>query len=55
VNQGGFEYNLVLATVAVAVGLSGPGSYSLDAAVGWSAPAPWTFLIGLTSPWWFCS
>jgi putative oxidoreductase len=32
---GGFEFNLVLATVAVAVAATGPGRFSLDRAIGW--------------------
>jgi putative oxidoreductase len=32
--SGGFEYNLVLATVAVAVATTGPGRFSLDHAFG---------------------
>jgi putative oxidoreductase len=32
---GGFEYNLVLWAVTVAVAASGPGRFSLDAALGW--------------------
>ncbi|MGM7700807.1 DoxX family protein [Pseudalkalibacillus sp. Hm43] len=31
--EGGFEYNLAIIAVAVAVGLAGPGLYSLDALV----------------------
>ncbi len=32
---GGFEYPLLLAVIAAAVGLGGPGRYSVDAALGW--------------------
>jgi putative oxidoreductase len=35
VGNGGYEYNLVLATVAVAVAATGPGRFSLDRAFGW--------------------
>jgi putative oxidoreductase len=35
VTSGGYEFNLVLWTVAVAVAASGPGRFSLDAAFGW--------------------
>jgi putative oxidoreductase len=35
-NQGGgFEYPLLLALIATAIGLGGPGRYSVDAALGW--------------------
>jgi putative oxidoreductase len=34
--NGGYEYNLVLWTVAVAVAATGPGRFSLDAALGWA-------------------
>jgi putative oxidoreductase len=32
----GYEFNLVLLTVAVAVSATGPGRYSVDHALGWS-------------------
>jgi putative oxidoreductase len=35
VTNGGYEFNLVLWTVAIAVAASGPGRLSVDAAVGW--------------------
>src|SRR6185437_8168144 len=35
VGNGGYEYNLVLATVAVAVAATGPGRFSLDRAFRW--------------------
>lgn len=44
--QGGYEYNLLLTTVAVVLGLLGAGAYSLDAAFGLTF-APQYFLIGL--------
>jgi putative oxidoreductase len=47
ISNGGYEYNLVLAAVAAAVGLFGPGRYSVDAHWAWSLPEPWTFLVGL--------
>jgi putative oxidoreductase len=33
--KGGYEYNLTLAAVAVAVAATGPGRFSLDRAIGW--------------------
>jgi hypothetical protein len=44
VTGGGFEYNLVLWTVAVAVAAAGPGRFSVDHAVGWAA--------SITGLWW---
>jgi putative oxidoreductase len=44
VTNGGFEFNLVLWTVAVAVAASGPGRLSLDAALGW--------VDNLSGVWW---
>jgi putative oxidoreductase len=35
VTNGGYEFNLVLWTVAIAVAASGPGRFSLDSALGW--------------------
>jgi putative oxidoreductase len=35
VSNGGFEFNLALATVAIAVCATGPGRFSLDRAFGW--------------------
>jgi putative oxidoreductase len=35
VQVGGYEYPLLLMVIAVAVGLGGPGRYSVDAALGW--------------------
>lgn len=34
VSKGGYEYTLVLMAVSIAIGLMGPGSYSLDALFG---------------------
>lgn len=33
VTQNGYEYNLVLMVIAIAVGLTGPGDFSLDSAL----------------------
>jgi putative oxidoreductase len=41
---GGYEFNLVLWTVAVAVAASGPGRFSLDSAFGW--------VDNLSGVWW---
>jgi putative oxidoreductase len=35
ITAGGYEYSLVVLVVATAVGLGGPGRYSVDAALGW--------------------
>src|SRR5438067_12454735 len=34
VSKGGYEYTLVLMAVSIAIGLTGPGSYALDALFG---------------------
>lgn len=44
VGNGGYEYNLVLATVAIAVAATGPGRFSLDRAFGWDD--------NLSGVWW---
>jgi putative oxidoreductase len=41
---GGYEFNLVLWTVAIAVAASGPGRFSIDAALGW--------VDNLSGVWW---
>jgi putative oxidoreductase len=37
-SEGGYEHPLIMLTAAVAVGISGPGAYSVDAAFGTSLP-----------------
>jgi putative oxidoreductase len=44
VTNQGYEYNLVLWTVAVAVSATGPGRFSLDHAFGWAD--------NLSGVWW---
>jgi putative oxidoreductase len=41
---GGYEFNLVLWTVAIAVAASGPGRFSVDRALGW--------VDNLSGVWW---
>jgi putative oxidoreductase len=35
VGSGGYEYNLILWTAAVAIAMTGPGRFSIDRALGW--------------------
>ena len=42
--NGGYEFNLALITVAVAVAMTGPGRFSLDRAIGWDDD--------ITGLWW---
>jgi putative oxidoreductase len=42
--KGGFEFNLTLLTVAVAVAATGPGRFSIDHAIGWDD--------NLSGSWW---
>lgn len=44
---GGYEYNLVLMTILFAIGLIGPGWFSLDRRLPVTLPRPWTFLVAL--------
>lgn len=37
-SKGGYEYTLVLMAVSIAIGLAGPGTYSLDALFGITLP-----------------
>jgi putative oxidoreductase len=45
VSKGGYEYTLVLMAVSIAIGIIGPGSYSLDALFGIALPE--TLLFGV--------
>ena len=45
VSKGGYEYTLMLMAVSVAIGIMGPGSYSLDALFGIALPE--TLLFGV--------
>lgn len=45
--NGGYEYNLVLVALLVAVGVMGPGLYSLDRRLPRALPRPWTFVAAL--------
>jgi len=45
--NGGFEFPLLMGTAAFVLGLTGPGAYSLDAALGLALPEPTTFIIAL--------
>jgi putative oxidoreductase len=42
--KGGYEYNLVLWTVAITVAATGPGRFSIDRALGWDG--------ALSGVWW---
>jgi putative oxidoreductase len=45
-SNNGSEFELTLLVISLALGLMGPGTYSLDAAIGFTLPV-WGFLIGL--------
>ncbi len=45
--KGGIEFPLTLMTIGVALGLTGPGRYSVDRAIGFRLPEPVTTLVGL--------
>ena len=44
--NGGFELPLVNGAVAAALALAGPGSYSVDRAIGWQ---PWGAIVGVAA------
>jgi putative oxidoreductase len=44
--NGGYEYPLVMLTVAAGVAMAGPGRWSLDAAIGWR---PYGTFVGLAA------
>ena len=46
VSKGGYEFNLAIIGGAVALALTGPGSYSLDNALGVHLPEPVTLIVG---------
>jgi putative oxidoreductase len=45
VSEGGYEHALIMLTAAVALGISGPGAYSVDAAFGTSLPPVATIIL----------
>jgi putative oxidoreductase len=47
--DGGIEYPLVLLFAALAFGLTGPGSYALDAALRLQLPEPISLIVGLVA------
>jgi putative oxidoreductase len=46
VTKGGYEFNLALLAAVAALALTGPGAYSLDAALRIQLPEPLTLLVG---------
>jgi putative oxidoreductase len=46
VSKGGYEFNLAIIGGAVALALTGPGTYSLDNAFGIHLPEPVTLIVG---------
>jgi len=45
--KGGYEFPLINLTVAFALGLVGPGAYSVDRVIGFALPEPAAFVVGL--------
>src|SRR5690348_5302388 len=45
-SKGGFEFNLSILAAIAALALTGPGSYSVDAALGLHLPEPVTLIVG---------
>src|SRR5260221_8072931 len=45
----GYEFNLTLIAGAVTIGLAGPGTYSIDHAIGFRVSEPITFLVGMVA------
>src|SRR5919198_5353329 len=45
-SNGGFEFPAVMATVAAAMAIAGPGRYSVDAVIGWQ---PWGAIVGVAA------
>ncbi|HTK09269.1 MAG TPA: DoxX family protein [Ktedonobacteraceae bacterium] len=43
----GIEYNILFVIPSIAIGLAGPGKYSLDAAIHFALPEPAATLLGL--------
>jgi putative oxidoreductase len=46
ITKGGYEFNLALLAAVAALALTGPGAYSLDAALRIQLPEPLTLLVG---------
>ena len=46
VTRGGYEFNLTLIAAVAAVAIAGPGTYSVDQALGIHLPEPLTLLVG---------
>jgi putative oxidoreductase len=46
VTKGGYEFNLTLIAAVAALALTGPGAYSLDAALRLHLPEPISLIVG---------